>query len=74
MKPVKTKYTQGEFVADDCENMPYSFVRTPGGNCIVITWKGTLLERLKFLCKGRLTVWTMTEAMPPMLILEGTKI
>lgn len=69
MKPVATKDTQGIFAGD----MPYSFIRTTQGVCYVTTWSASLVDRIKFLFGGKVTVQTYGQTMPPMILkVKGT--
>ena len=69
MKPVKTKDTQGSFGGD----MPYRYLRTSNGPAIIVTWKGSFLERLKFLFLGTVTIFTYSPTQPSMNIKIGSK-
>ena len=70
LKPVKTKDTQGEFGGD----MPYRFLLTNLGACVVVTWKASFIDRIKFLFKGTITVQTYQQTQPPMVIRVGEDV
>jgi hypothetical protein len=61
MKPVKFKQQNITFTAEGCSDLP----AYKDDEEIISVWKGTLLDRLKFLFTGKMYFWLVSQSQPP---------
>ena len=72
-KPIRTKYSNVRFVLEGAGDLPAAKITfKDGGSGLASTWMcENLIERIKFLFSGKITLLIVSDGHPPTSIYQG---